>query len=86
MPQNPETWASLIVRLNADQDAWGIRGRYTGRLFIDLPVAGAWQHADAEDLTQQVMAAAGERRDPPLGAGRNPRLLPHLGSIALPRT
>ncbi len=59
MPQNPETRASLIVRLKdrADQEAWGEFVEIYWPVVYRLACRKGLQHADAEDLTQQVMAA-----------------------------
>ncbi len=59
MPQNPETRASLIVRLKdrADQDAWGEFVEIYWPVVYRLARRKGLQHADAEDLAQQVMTA-----------------------------
>jgi RNA polymerase sigma factor (sigma-70 family) len=59
VPLNPETRASLIVRLKdrADQEAWESFVEIYWPVVYRLACHKGLQHADAEDLTQQVMAA-----------------------------
>ena len=59
MPQYPDTRASLIVRLKdrADQEAWGEFVEIYWPIVYRLACRKGLQHADAEDLAQQVMSA-----------------------------
>lgn len=69
MTESPETRLSLIVRLKDryDQEAWGEFLEIYRPLVYRLAVAKGLQHADAEDVVQQVfgsLAQAVERWEP----------------------
>lgn len=59
MPEYPETRASLIVRLKdrSDQEAWGEFVEIYRPVVYRLARRKGLQHADADDLAQQVLAA-----------------------------
>src|SRR5262245_55447033 len=59
MPDSPETNASLLVRLkdSADDAAWAEFTEIYRPLICRLARARGFQHADAEDLAQQVLAS-----------------------------
>src|SRR5687767_1441752 len=71
----PDTRASLIVRLRdaADQEAWREFVEIYRPVIYRLACARGLQHADAEDLAQQVLsavAAAVHRWEPDEARGR----------------
>lgn len=75
MPDYPDTRASLIVRLKdrADQDAWREFVEIYRPVVYRLACRKGLQHADAEDLAQQVLsnvAAAVHRWEPDETRGR----------------
>ncbi|HEV3117540.1 MAG TPA: sigma-70 family RNA polymerase sigma factor [Gemmataceae bacterium] len=75
MPDYPDTRASLIVRLRdrADQEAWGEFVEVYRPVVYRLACRKGLQHADAEDLAQQVLsavAAAVDRWEPDESRGR----------------
>ncbi len=75
MPDYPDTRASLIVRLKdcADQEAWAEFVQVYRPLIHSLACRKGLQHADADDLAQQVLsavAAAVERWQPDETRGR----------------
>jgi RNA polymerase sigma-70 factor (ECF subfamily) len=59
MSPSPETRASLLVRLadRADQEAWHEFAQIYTPVVYRLAVRKGLQHADAEDLAQQVLTA-----------------------------
>ena len=59
MPDSPETRASLLVRLkdSADDAAWAEFTEIYRPLICRLARARGFQHADAEDLAQQVLTS-----------------------------
>ena len=59
--QDPETRASLIASLNepASEEAWTEFAAIYRPLVIRVATARGLQHADAEDLAQEVMAIVG---------------------------
>ena len=65
MTESPETRLSLIVRLKdrRDQDAWFEFLEIYRPLVFRLAVSKGLQHADAEDVTQQVFAAVARAVD-----------------------
>jgi RNA polymerase sigma factor (sigma-70 family) len=75
VPDYPDTRASLIVRLRdrADQEAWAEFVEVYRPLVYRLACRKGLQHADAEDLAQQVLsavAAAVDRWEPDETRGR----------------
>jgi RNA polymerase sigma factor (sigma-70 family) len=75
MTESPETRQSLIVRLKdrCDQQAWGEFLEIYRPLVYRLAVAKGLQHADAEDIVQQVfssVAGALDRWQPDSGRAR----------------
>lgn len=75
MTESPETRLSLIVRLKDrhDQTAWGEFLEIYRPLVYRLAVAKGLQHADAEDVVQQVfgsVARAVDRWQPDAGRAR----------------
>jgi RNA polymerase sigma-70 factor (ECF subfamily) len=71
----PDTRASLIVRLKdrADQEAWGVFVEVYRPVVYRLACHKGLQHADAEDLAQQVLVAvagAVHRWQPDAARGR----------------
>jgi RNA polymerase sigma-70 factor (ECF subfamily) len=75
VPDYPDTRASLIVRLRdrADQAAWGEFVEVYRPVVYRLACRKGLQHADAEDLAQQVLsavAAAVDRWEPDESRGR----------------
>jgi RNA polymerase sigma-70 factor (ECF subfamily) len=65
MTESPETRLSLIVRLKdrADQEAWGEFLEIYRPLVYRLALAKRLQHADAEDVVQQVFGAVARAVD-----------------------
>lgn len=59
--QGPETRASLIARLNdpASEEAWREFAAIYRPLVIRVAMAKGLQHADADDLAQDVLSAVG---------------------------
>ncbi len=65
MSPSPETRPSLLLRLadHADQAAWQEFARIYTPVVYRLAVRRGLQHADAEDLSQQVLAAVAKAID-----------------------
>ena len=65
MSPSPETRASLLLRLadRTDQEAWAEFARIYTPVIYRLAVAKGMQHADAEDLSQQVLTAVAKAID-----------------------
>ncbi len=65
MSPSPETRQSLLLRLadHADQAAWQEFARIYTPVVYRLAVRRGLQHADAEDLSQQVLAAVAKAID-----------------------
>ncbi len=65
MSPSPETRASLLLRLadRTDQEAWAEFARIYTPVIYRLATAKGMQHADAEDLSQQVLAAVAKAID-----------------------
>ena len=65
MSPSPETRPSLLVRLidRADQEAWHEFARIYGPVVYRLALRKGLQHADAEDLAQQVLTAVSKAID-----------------------
>jgi RNA polymerase sigma-70 factor (ECF subfamily) len=65
MSPSPETRPSLLVRLidRSDQDAWHEFARIYGPVVYRLALRKGLQHADAEDLAQQVLTAVSKAID-----------------------
>jgi RNA polymerase sigma factor (sigma-70 family) len=65
MTESPETRDSLILRLKdcADQEAWGEFLEIYGPLVYRLAAAKGLQHADAEDVVQQVFSSVARAVD-----------------------
>ena len=65
MTESPETRDSLILRLKdrADQEAWGEFLEIYGPLVYRLAAAKGLQHADAEDVVQQVCSSVARAVD-----------------------
>src|SRR5262245_39411486 len=65
MSPSPETRQSLLVRLvdRADEEAWHEFARIYGPVVYRLAVRKGLQHADAEDLAQQVLTAVSRAID-----------------------
>lgn len=65
MSPSPETRPSLLVRLadRADQEAWHEFAQIYGPVVYRLALRKGLQHADAEDLAQQVLTAVSKAID-----------------------
>jgi RNA polymerase sigma factor (sigma-70 family) len=65
MSPSPETRPSLLVRLidRTDQEAWHEFAQIYGPVVYRLALRKGLQHADAEDLAQQVLAAVSKAID-----------------------